>query len=60
MMGKLKIEVVDEDGTWFDITEWMYWFEENGVRDVNTMMGHYCEFGIRIYVDDGVVYESGV
>jgi hypothetical protein len=60
IIPKLKIEVIEEDGKWFDITNRMYWFEENGVRDINTMNGNYRHFPVRIWIDDELVYESGI
>jgi hypothetical protein len=54
-----KIEIIVwENGEATNITEWMYWFEEQGVYSIRDMSGHYGDFGITIIVNGEVVYEK--
>ena len=51
----IKIFVI-EDGEEKEITEWMYWFEETGIQDINDMKFHGREVGLRIEIDGVVVF----
>ena len=41
-----------------EITAWMYWFEEQGVLDINDMQGHYRKYALRIEIDGKTIYKS--
>ena len=54
MNDKIRIFVI-EDGVETEVTEWMYWFEENSIQDINGMRG-YKIYGLRVEVNGETVF----
>lgn len=36
----MKIFIIDKDGNRDEITEWLYWFEEESIRNYNDLTHH--------------------
>ena len=53
----IRIFVI-EDGEEKEITEWMYWFEETGIQDINDMKFYGKDIGLRIEIDGVIVYDK--
>ena len=54
MNNEIRIFVI-EDGVETEVTEWMYWFEENFIQDINGMRG-YKIYGLRVEVNGETVF----
>jgi len=54
MNDKIRIFVI-ENGVETEVTEWMYWFEENFIQDINGMRG-YKIYGLRVEVNGETVF----
>ena len=54
----IRIFITERKFDEHEITDWMYWFEEEGVHNINDMQGHYQKFKIRIVIDGKTIYKS--
>lgn len=53
----IKIIAIDSKGNTEEITDWLYWFEENGVRDFGGQ-GHNDKYAFQIFIDGEKIWES--